>query len=81
MSGNPAATTSADAWTTIMAKRRHSVRCACGWRGRRVWRECWCYEACSHTGFGYCPQCGAEVVRPLTREERESCYHLARENG
>jgi hypothetical protein len=38
-----------------------SVKCWCGWRGRRTQHSCDCIDPCSHTGFGCCPKCHYQV--------------------
>lgn len=47
-----------------MKQRTTTVKCLCGWRGRRVRGECMCYDewalscACA---WGYCPRCQGRV--------------------
>ncbi len=43
-----------------------SVKCWCGWRGRRTHQFCECDWACSCTGFGNCPKC-RRVVHSVAR--------------
>lgn len=51
------------------------VKCRlCKWRGKRTFRECQCdYDYCTHSGYGKCPKCKAQVetVKSL-REEKEA---------
>jgi len=47
-----------------MSQRRENVKCTiCGWRSKRVFKDCECYDLCSHSGYGHCPRCKALVER------------------
>jgi hypothetical protein len=38
-----------------------TIKCFCGWRGRRVYQICEHDTPCSCSGFGKCPKCGWRV--------------------
>lgn len=48
----------------LMANKRFTVYCTCGWKGRRVinWDLCACYDLCE-CSWGNCPKCKAKVSR------------------
>lgn len=52
-----------------MASNAVRVGCYCGWRGRRVPRECACYDEYAlycHCVRGYCPKCKGVVYTMWT---------------
>lgn len=33
----------------------------CGWRGKRVFKDCECYDMCNCNAYGDCPKCGERL--------------------
>lgn len=39
----------------------------CGWRGKRVYRDCDCYgDMCNCPAYGHCPKCGERLLMMRT---------------
>jgi hypothetical protein len=64
-----------------------TVKCtSCGWRGRRVWRECWCEDYCMCARYGDCPRCGVRVdsvsdLREIAKRQAETDAFFATPEG
>ena len=50
------------------------VGCECGWRGKRVYRSCECYEMCYCSRYGYCPKCKGRVESVATMKVYKRMY-------
>jgi hypothetical protein len=46
----------------MSAHFREPVGCWCGWRGRRVFRDCDCDTPCYCRRYGACPKCKSRVL-------------------
>lgn len=67
----------------MSTRRATSVKCSCGWRGRRVEGECSCYDeyamSCS-CAWGRCPRCNGrvypvELLRRWENSDRQVVSH------